>query len=64
MKYKVKRTNKFVKDLKRCMKRGCNENLIKEVINMLKNGEQLPVKYKAHKLKGKFVFDKNLYIAY
>ena len=54
MKYKVIETNKFKNDLKRCVKRGCDKNLIKKIINMLAAGEQLPAKYKAHKLKGKF----------
>ena len=54
MKYKVKRTNKFIKDLKRCMRRGYNENLLKKVIKLLADGKPLPAKYKAHKLKGEY----------
>ena len=54
MKYKVERTNKFVKELKRCIKRGCNENLLKEVIYKLANGQKLEPKYNDHKLHGKY----------
>ena len=54
MKYRVERTNRFVKGLKRCMKRGYDENLLKEVIKMLANGQQLPAKYNDHKLKGEY----------
>ncbi len=54
MKYRVERTNRFVKGLKRCMKRGYDENLLKEVIKMLAEGQQLPAKYNDHKLKGEY----------
>ena len=54
MKYKVERTNKFVKGLKRCIKRGYNEDLIKEVIKILADGKRLPANYNDHKLHGKY----------
>ncbi|MCL2039479.1 MAG: type II toxin-antitoxin system YafQ family toxin [Bacteroidetes bacterium] len=54
MKYSIIETNKFKNSLKRCAKRGYNKNLLKEVINMLAKGEQLPAKYNDHKLHGKY----------
>ena len=55
MKYKVELTNNFHKSLKRSLKRGCNEDLLWEVVNILATGERLPAKYKAHKLKGDYI---------
>lgn len=54
MKYRIKPTTKFQKDLKRVQKQGKDLGLIKDVINMLAEGEQLPVKYKDHQLTGNF----------
>ena len=52
MKYKVEVTNKFKNNFKLCIKRGYNRKLLDNVVNMLKNGEQLPAKYNDHQLKG------------
>ena len=38
MKYEIKPTNKFQKDLKRIQKRGYDLNLISEIIKKLANG--------------------------
>jgi mRNA interferase YafQ len=54
VKYKTKATNKFKKNLKLCIKRGCNRKLLDDVVGMLENGIPLPAKYNAHKLKGKY----------
>jgi mRNA interferase YafQ len=54
MKYKVIETNKFKNALKQCAKRGYDKKLLVEVVNILAKGEQLPAKYKAHKLKGEY----------
>jgi mRNA interferase YafQ len=54
MKYKVKRTNKFSKDIKRCISRGLDENLLWKVVDMIATGEPLPAKYRPHKLHGKY----------
>lgn len=51
-KYKIDFTNAFSKDLKRVKKRGYNLKLMKDVVDMLQNGEQLPPKYKDHRLTG------------
>lgn len=54
MKYAVKPSNKFQKDLKRIDKRGYNLALLTEVIKIIANGEELPAKYKDHNLSGNY----------
>ncbi len=54
MKYKIKSSRKFDKDLKRIQKRGYDLNLIKSVIRKLANGEKLPEKNKDHILLGNY----------
>lgn len=54
MKYTVKPSSKFQKDLKRVEKRGYNLTLISEVIKLLANGEVLPSRYKDHSLSGDY----------
>jgi len=54
MKYKIVETNRFKKNLKQCAKRGYNKQLLKEVVVMLAEGQQLPAKYNDHKLKGEY----------
>lgn len=55
MKYRVRPTSKFQKDLKRVQKRGYNISLITDVIKKLANGEQLSEKYRDHNLNGDYV---------
>jgi len=50
MKYKVIPQKKFNKGLKRCVKRGLNENLLWDVVKKLANGQKLEPKYNDHKL--------------
>ena len=52
MKYSIKVTTKFQKDLKRLKKRGYDISLLTEVIKQLANGEQLPEKNRDHFLTG------------
>lgn len=52
MKYTIKPTKKFQKDLKRVQKRGYDISLIKEIIRKLSNGEPLPPRNKDHNLSG------------
>lgn len=52
MKYTVKPSTKFQKDLKRAVKRGYNIALLTDVIKTLANGEILPAKYRDHNLSG------------
>ena len=54
MKYIVKPSNMFQKDLKRVGKRGYDLSLITEVIKTLASGEPLHAKYKDHNLSGNF----------
>lgn len=46
MKYTIKPTSQFQKDLKRIAKRGYNLSLLSEVILVLANGENFPPKTK------------------
>ena len=55
MKYTVKPTAKFQRDLKRVQKRGYNISLRTDIIKKLADGEQLPEKNRDHSLNGEFV---------
>lgn len=55
MKYTVKPTTKFQRDLKRIQKRGYDISLLTNIIKKLANGEQLPEKNRDHSLNGDFV---------
>lgn len=54
MKYRIKPTSRFQKDLRRIQKRGYQIELIKEVVRKLSNGETLEPKYKDHPLSGDY----------
>lgn len=54
MKYLIKPTNRFRKDLKKIIKRGYNQKLIKDVITLLANGEKLPPQNNDHSLTGNY----------
>ena len=54
MKYRLKPTSRFQKDLKRIQKRGYQIQLIKEVVRKLSDGETLEAKYKDHPLTGDY----------
>lgn len=53
MKYVVKPTSQFKRDLKRAKKRGYNIALITEVIKKLAQGEELSPENMDHQLSGK-----------
>mgnify|MGYP000063226807 FL=1 len=53
MKYTIKPTSRFQKDLKRIIKKGYDIRLIKDVIQKLANGEELLPSNKDHRLSGK-----------
>ncbi len=55
MKYTVKPTTRFQKDLKRVQKRGYDISLLTEIIKKLANGETLPEKNKDHALSGDYI---------
>ncbi len=54
MKYRIKPTSRFQKDLKRIQKRGYQINLIREIVRKLSDGETLEPKYKDHTLSGDY----------
>ncbi len=54
MKYEIRPTTKFQKDLKRAQRRGYDISLLTDVIKMLAAGEALPAKYKDHNLSGDY----------
>lgn len=62
MKYIIKTTNKFQKDLKRVQKRGYDLSLLKEIIKKLANGETLPEKNKDHFLTGNYAGKRECHI--
>lgn len=55
MKYTIEVSSKFKRDYKLAKKRGYNLSLLKDVIDMLANGEALPEKYCDHSLSGEYL---------
>lgn len=55
MKYTVKPTAKFQRDLKKVQKRGYDISLLTDIIKKLADGEQLPEKNRDHSLSGDYV---------
>lgn len=54
MKYTVRFSTRFKKDIKLAQKRGYDQRLIFDVIERLANGEPLAPKYKDHLLTGDY----------
>lgn len=54
MKYSITYSNSFDKSLKKCLKRGLNVELLREVIKILENTGTLPYQYRPHKLSGNY----------
>lgn len=54
MKYHIKTTNQFVKDVKLAKKRGKDIDKLFFVIDKLSNGEKLDQKFRDHDLGGNF----------
>ena len=54
MKYVIKFTSKFKKDLKRAEKQKKNLDKLFEVIGILAQGEKLPEKFRDHELSGDY----------
>lgn len=54
MKYEVRFTNQFKKDVKLAKKQGKDIDKLFSVIAVLANGEQLEAKYRDHELSGKY----------
>ena len=54
MKYNVRPTTKFQKDLKRVQRRGYDISLLTDIIKKLAEGEVLPEKNRDHNLTGDY----------
>lgn len=54
MRYEVRFTNQFKKDLKLAKKQGKDTDKLFEVIEKLANGEKLDAKYRDHDLTGNY----------
>ena len=54
MKYQIEMSTRFKKDYKLAQKRGYDISLLKEVIDILASGEQLPEKNVDHPLVGDY----------
>lgn len=54
MKYTIRPTAKFQKDLKRAQRRGYDISLLTDVIRKLAKGESLPAKNRDHALIGNY----------
>ena len=54
MKYTIIPSKHFLKDMKRCEKRGYNMQLIKDAIAQLAETGTLPATYRPHKLSGQY----------
>ena len=53
MKYIIRRTNQFKRDIKKILKAGCDIEKLLKTVEVIANGQELPIKYKDHPLKGK-----------
>ena len=54
MKYKVKFTNQFKKDLKQARKQNRDLNRLFDIVNILADGGTLDAKYRDHDLSGNY----------
>ena len=52
--YKIQTTNRFEKDVLKCIRRNYDFSLLETVVSILESTGKLPAKYKAHKLSGKY----------
>ena len=55
MKYNIRPTTRFQKDLKRVQRRGYDISLLTDIIKKLAGGETLLAKYKDHNLTGDYI---------
>ncbi len=62
MKLNIIWTTQFKRDYKLAIKRGCDINLLDDIIRMLSDGESLPVKNCDHELSGNWVGYKECHI--
>ena len=62
MKYTIKFTTQFKRDLKLAKKQNKNIDKLFEIIEILANGNQLPAKYRDHELTGNYKDNKFMII--
>lgn len=62
MKYEVKFTTQFKKDLKRAKKQHKNLDKLFEVVSILANGEELEEAYRDHELTGDYAGTRECHI--
>ncbi len=63
MKYSIRYSSKFQKDLKCVQKRNYNMSLMSEIIKLLVSGHALPSKYRDHALAGNYRGSRECHIA-
>ena len=63
MKYQIKPTTHFKRDLKTIQKRGYNLEQLKDIIQLLANGQKLPLKNRDHALLGNYFNCRECHIA-
>lgn len=59
---RIEKSNRFVRQYQRMIKRGKNEKKFEEVLILLVEGKSIPEKYRDHKLKGEFKDFRDLHI--
>lgn len=52
--YRLEFTNQYLKDLRLARKRNFDESKLNDLIELIISGEEIPVKFKNHTLKGNF----------
>lgn len=63
MKYNIRPTTRFQKDLKRVQRRGYDMKLLSNLIHMLADGQPLPPKNRDHPLTGDYAGLRECHVA-
>ena len=63
MKYTVKNTSAFKRDYKRAKKRGLDLGKLRRSVELLSNGQPLPVSLRDHALTGNFAGHRECHLA-
>lgn len=62
MKYAIRFTTQFKRDVKLSERRGYDMQLLRQVIELLANGEELPERYRDHALSGDYIRHRECHI--
>lgn len=62
MKYEVKFTSRFKKDYRLLQRRGYDMDKLLDVIDLLRDGSELPPQYKDHPLRGEYAGHRDCHI--